>query len=184
MKMIQTAKEEKEKAVAAKTLWTLAFDDENKKVIKEDENAISVLHELQQNGNSETRKAAAGALWELEGKDKHSEESRAKGNKYSNFTQSVLQKARRTHSPKTLTCFVIVSESTQHIMVSYQWDVQDVVIQIRDKLQAVGFKVWMDVDEMGGSTLESMAKAVEDAAVVLICVSHKYKDSPNCRSGK
>ena len=183
--MIQTAKEEEEKAVAAKTLWTLAFDEENKKVIKEDENAISVLHELQQNGNSETaRKAAAGALWELEGKDKHSEESRTKGNKYSNFTQSVLQKARRTHAPKTLTCFVIVSESTQHIMVSYQWDVQDVVIQIRDKLQAVGFKVWMDVDEMGGSTLESMAKAVEGAALVLMCVSHKYKDSPNCRSGK
>ena len=83
-----------------------------------------------------------------------------------------------------MTSFVIVSESTQHIMVSYQWDVQDVAIQIRDKLQAVGFKVWMDVDEMGGSTLESMAKAVEGAALVLICVSHKYKDSPNCRSGK
>ena len=79
MEMIQTAKEEEEKAVAAKTLWTLAFDDENKKAIKEDENAISVLHELQQSENSETRKAAAGALWELEGKDKHSEESRTKG---------------------------------------------------------------------------------------------------------
>lgn len=69
-------------------------------------------------------------------------------------------------------------------MISYQWDVQDVVIQIRNKLQATGFKVWMDIDEMGGSTLESMAKAVEDAAVVLICVSQKYKDSPNCRSGE
>ena len=41
----------------------------------------------------------------------------------------------------------------------------------------------MDVDEMGGSTLESMAKAVENASVVLVCVSQKYKESPNCRSG-
>ncbi|KAJ7380772.1 hypothetical protein OS493_007150 [Desmophyllum pertusum] len=40
----------------------------------------------------------------------------------------------------------------------------------------------MDIDEMGGSTLESMASAVENASVVLVCVSQKYKESPNCRS--
>ena len=68
-------------------------------------------------------------------------------------------------------------------MISYQWDVQNLVIQIKNKLQADGFKVWMDVDEMGGSTLESMARAVENASVVLVCVSQKYKESPNCRSG-
>jgi len=33
------------------------------------------------------------------------------------------------------------------------------------------------------SLLESMACAVEQAAVVLICFSEKYKDSPNCRTG-
>lgn len=30
---------------------------------------------------------------------------------------------------------------------------------------------------MSGSTLEAMAKAVEGSAVVLICVSKKYKES-------
>ena len=69
-------------------------------------------------------------------------------------------------------------------MISYQWDVQTLVIQLKNKLQADGYKVWMDIDEMGGSTLESMAKAVENASVVLVCVSQKYKESPNCRSGK
>ena len=68
-------------------------------------------------------------------------------------------------------------------MISYQWDVQSSMIQLKNKLQADGYKVWMDVDQMGGSTLESMAKAVEDATVVLIGVSQKYKESPNCRSG-
>ena len=68
-------------------------------------------------------------------------------------------------------------------MISYQWDVQKLVIQIKNKLQADGYKVWMDIDEMGGSTLESMARAVENASVVLVCVSQKYKESPNCRSG-
>ena len=58
------------------------------------------------------------------------------------------------------------------------------MIQLKTQLQAQGYKVWMDIDEMGGSTLESMAKAVENASVVLVCVSQKYKESPNCRSGK
>ena len=72
----------------------------------------------------------------------------------------------------------------KHVMISYQWDVQKLMIQLKSKLQAEGYKVWMDIDEMGGSTLESMATAVENASVVLVCVSQKYKESPNCRSGK
>ena len=35
---------------------------------------------------------------------------------------------------------------------------------------------------MRGSTLEAMAKAVENSSVVLVCVSERYKESPNCRS--
>ena len=75
------------------------------------------------------------------------------------------------------------SLETKHVMISYQWDVQKSMIHLKTQLQAQGYKVWMDVDEMGGSTLESMARAVENASVVLVCVSQKYKESPNCRSG-
>ncbi|XP_015771699.1 PREDICTED: uncharacterized protein LOC107350009 [Acropora digitifera] len=67
-------------------------------------------------------------------------------------------------------------------MISYQWDVQKSMIHVRNELQSQGYKVWMDIDEMGGSTLESMARAVENASVVLMGVSQKYKESPNCRS--
>ena len=44
--------------------------------------------------------------------------------------------------------------------------------------------MWIDVERMGGSTLSAMAEAVENAAVVLICMSEKYKQSPNCRLGE
>lgn len=49
--------------------------------------------------------------------------------------------------------------------------------------QNAGYKVWLDIDNMEGSTLEAMAGAVENASVVLVCVTHSYKISPNCRTG-
>ncbi|XP_046330967.2 uncharacterized protein LOC124114439 isoform X2 [Haliotis rufescens] len=72
--------------------------------------------------------------------------------------------------------------NTPHVMISYQWDAQDVMIKVKDRLRQAGFKVWMDVENMSGSTLEAMALAVEKAAVVLICMSDKYKQSPSCRT--
>ena len=69
-------------------------------------------------------------------------------------------------------------------MISYQWDVQKTMIKVKNKLQTAGYKVWMDLEQMGGSTLEAMANAVEKSAVVLVGVSQRYKDSPNCRSGE
>ncbi len=71
----------------------------------------------------------------------------------------------------------------QHLMISYQWDEQPTMLKIRDALKKEGYKVWMDVDKLGGSTLEAMAAGIENAAVVLIAVSRKYKQSVNCRSG-
>ncbi|KAL9979634.1 hypothetical protein ACROYT_G017319 [Oculina patagonica] len=157
VKMLQSAQDNEEKLNACNTLWTLAFDKENGKEIKNNESAIAELKNLLTVENSEIKRAAAGVLWECEGKEKHAEEKQ----------QSVTEQQ---------------ATDTKHVMISYQWDVQRHVIQLKNKLQADGYKVWMDIDEMGGSTLESMARAVENASVVLVCVSQKYKESPNCRS--
>ena len=73
---------------------------------------------------------------------------------------------------------------SEHIMISYQWANQKILIKIRDEMRKKGYNVWMDIDQMGGSTLAAMAEAVEKASVVLVCVSQKYKDSPNCRAGE
>ncbi|XP_077984869.1 uncharacterized protein LOC144439456 [Glandiceps talaboti] len=69
-----------------------------------------------------------------------------------------------------------------HVMISYNWDVQNRVIRLKDKLSAAGYNVWMDIEKMGGSTLEAMADAVQNADVVLICMAEKYKYSNPCRS--
>ena len=148
--VIKTSNEDEEKASATRALWMLAFDDNNKEKVRQEEGAMDILHQLQQSKNSEVQKAAAGALWEIEGKTaRHLERIESTGN---------------------------------HVMISYQWDSQEVLVEVKNRLQASGYRVWMDLEQMKGSTLEAMAEAVENASVVLVCVSRRYKESQNCRS--
>lgn len=75
-------------------------------------------------------------------------------------------------------------EQSNHIriMMSYCWDNQETIKNITAQLRASGpFQVWIDVDHMCGSTLDSMARAVEEADIVLMGVSSGYKASTNCR---
>ena len=78
----------------------------------------------------------------------------------------------------------LVHAKAQHIMISYQWDSQETIVQVKDKLRSAGFDVWIDIEEMSGSTLESMASAVECCTFFLMAISRKYFESPNCRAGK
>jgi len=36
------------------------------------------------------------------------------------------------------------------VFISYQWDNQDDVQGMRDKLERAGFSCWMDIGQMGG----------------------------------
>jgi hypothetical protein len=69
----------------------------------------------------------------------------------------------------------------KHIMMSYNWDHQSVIKRIHAALVQRGYRMWIDVEQMKGSTVDAMSLAVEDAAVVLIGVSRAYKESTNCR---
>ena len=72
--MLQNAKGDDERLNACNTLWSLAFDADNRKEIVNDDYAIFELKKLLTSENSEIKRAAAGALWECEGKEKHAEE--------------------------------------------------------------------------------------------------------------
>ena len=72
--MLQKAEDDTERLNACKTLWTLAFDEENRNEINGIESAIAELRKLLTSKNNELKKAAGGALWECEGKKKHAEE--------------------------------------------------------------------------------------------------------------
>ena len=50
---------------------------------------------------------------------------------------------------------------------------------MKDELRSAGFNVWIDVEKIEGSTLQSMASAVENCAVFVMAVSRKYIEQIN-----
>ncbi|XP_074615176.1 uncharacterized protein LOC141874718 isoform X1 [Acropora palmata] len=73
-------------------------------------------------------------------------------------------------------------DSEEHVMISYQWDTQETMLRLKTELESKGLRVWMDVEQMKGSILETMARAIEKSSLILIAMSRKYQNSPNCRS--
>ena len=74
------------------------------------------------------------------------------------------------------------SEQQKHIMISYNTGSRELILKIKEKLEAFNFKIWIDVNDIHGSSLESMAGAIENSFVVLICVSERYRESINCQA--
>lgn len=68
-------------------------------------------------------------------------------------------------------------------MISYNWGSKVTVFKIHEGLERNGFRVWIDRNEMKGSIVDSIAEGVENAEVLLMCVSPKYKESKYCRAG-
>jgi hypothetical protein len=74
-----------------------------------------------------------------------------------------------------------INEPQQHVMISYNWDHQEVILRVVAAVRQRGYVVWVDTEQMRGSTVDTMAKAVEGCAVMLIGISRAYKESSNCR---
>jgi hypothetical protein len=72
--------------------------------------------------------------------------------------------------------------STGHIMISYNFASRAICLEIKKKLESRGYKIWIDVEEIHGSSLDAMAKAVENSFCVLMCVTEKYRQSVNCQA--
>jgi hypothetical protein len=118
---------------------------------------MDALRLLCEAGAEESQKRARGALFELD------EEARAR-----------MYTARSTDAGGG-------SQKPKHVMISYNWDHQAVILRVVKALQLCGYRMWVDVEQMKGSTVDTMSLAVEDAEVVLIGVSRAYKESTNCR---
>ncbi|CAF1593611.1 unnamed protein product, partial [Didymodactylos carnosus] len=76
----------------------------------------------------------------------------------------------------------MATNDKKHVMLSYQWDNKELVLGIYNYLKAQNIRVWMDVQGgMKTHLAESMAEAVENAAVICCFLTPKYQESKNCK---
>ena len=85
--MINRALSENEKMEAVGALWVLAFDEDNRTKMRETEGLVDLLKSLKDSDNDEVQKAASGALWEIVGKESHSESIEGR---YNNLVVQIL----------------------------------------------------------------------------------------------
>nr|XP_054771677.1 uncharacterized protein LOC129279601 [Lytechinus pictus] len=196
--MLQDGNPVEEQKSAMEALWTLSFHPKNKNAILKEKGCLEIVREFKK--SEYLCRSSTAILWNV-GEETHatltkkSKDSSRKP-KPDDRETSPLKSQGAAKEDNIANMETINNNnyaengeddeeeeiSTNHVMLSYQWDVQKQILKVKELLQADGYKVWMDVDQMGGSTLEAMASAVENAMVVLICFSEKYKNSPACRT--
>ncbi|XP_078483665.1 uncharacterized protein LOC100182841 [Ciona intestinalis] len=151
-KMLEENGSKEEHNVATHCLWTLSFHKDNKDKIRQEPGILNAVYRIQSDPSSEPPSKRS-----CEG------------------ILFILDEQKHVN-------LQVEMNESQHVMISYQWDVQPMMLQVRDKLKENKFKVWIDVDRVEGSILSAMADAVENASVVVVAMSEKYKNSNPCRT--
>ncbi|CAC5419666.1 unnamed protein product [Mytilus coruscus] len=151
-----------EQTLTARVLWTMTFDDDVAKEVKASKALLDKLEILSKSSDKAVRSNVKGLLYNID----HRCKKKVKA-KHQFFAEQKPSKAAK--------------QQEKHLFISYSWKEKEIVLKLKDLLQDKGLPIWIDTEQMRGSTLQAMAEAVENAALVLICMSESYKHSPNCR---
>ncbi|XP_072022129.1 uncharacterized protein [Amphiura filiformis] len=175
-----------------KGLSHLVLNDSNKKVVFKSGGVTTINRMLKSDFTAEEQCLAAGTLWKLAFDDtvKQSDEIKESLRGLKPLTTSDNHDLRTTSRSAIWQITAQPSEDKhtgkkqegQHIMISYNWTHQKLALALRDELERADYRIWIDVDKMQDDILEAMAKAVNNSAAVLICMSQQYYESQSCRS--
>ena len=63
-----------------------------------------------------------------------------------------------------------IRSNNKQIMISYNRESRDIILKIKNELEnlQIGFKICIDFEDINGSILESMSKAIEQSQCVII----------------
>ena len=67
------------------------------------------------------------------------------------------------------------------IFLSYQWDKKSTVEKLHENLNAKGFTIWRDVEQLKyGNLFDRLASGIENSKVFVCCITKNYIDSKSC----
>ena len=136
-------------------LWQLCFDINVAEDIRNDYKLYSIIQGVSfLKKPEELLKSCNGMIWLMDEKYK--------------------PKKEKVSVPKVMT-------KSKHIMISYNSKSKEMCLKIKTALEKEGYKIWIDVVNIHGSSLEAMANAIEESYCVLMCMTARYKQSANCR---
>lgn len=156
-----------EKEYAIRLLYQLSFDKRIADLIREDSKLVDSINNL----NESTSKAndfqvytklleyCKGIIWNIETKNNVNRTQTP-------VSTATAEKSKDNEDP---------GEKQHQIMISYNSANRDMCLNIKKELEALGFKIWIDVENIHGSSLEAMALAIENSDCILICMTEKYK---------
>jgi hypothetical protein len=173
-------------------LWQLCFDKQIALDVKEDNALFDFISNLagseSKSNERNVQKYASGILWMINKKLNASSPTECQANNQNEnqvvkFSGEQQQVPTQNDESNVINIKSIASVFiNKHIMISYNRDSRDLCLQIKGELESLGYRIWIDVEDIHGSSLESMAKAIEDSFCVLMCMTEKYKQSTNCRA--
>jgi len=135
-------------------LWSCAINNSQAiNTLQQDTKLMTRVNQLfdnaKDNENSSLKKAAEGLIWKVEKEDK--------------FKQQQIEEAERKQQEKkrkaqeTGTEEEDEEEEQYDCMVSYSWADMDLAHRIFHHLtEKLGYKVWLDQEQMHGSTIQAM----------------------------
>ena len=68
-----------------------------------------------------------------------------------------------------------------HIFISYSHQNSKRAMQLRDMLRERGLPVWFDAEAIRGNSIEAMVLGLNDARLVIMCLSDGYRQSDFCK---
>ncbi|OWF45802.1 uncharacterized protein LOC110456578 [Mizuhopecten yessoensis] len=178
-----------ETIAAVRTIWELIFDENNRIKVKNDTEFVEKLKDLKHSTTAELVEVASYACFVID--DSEDADTFFEDELKHNISDSMVPSKKKIWSkpsavPPSTSPVVekhpVSQEKPGHVMLSYNWAHQPVLLKVYDSLKTAGFPLWMDVYNMKGNVLDAMSQAVLDSEIVVICASEQYGNSANCRT--
>ncbi|CAF1609717.1 unnamed protein product [Adineta ricciae] len=160
---LRCALEEKFDPVKAKLpslqiLLALSFNDEFATSLKNNTTFMAHVLKLKTSSDENLQRIATALIWQLETTSETKDE----------------QKEMDHQSSKS-------NKKQYDIMISYSHSDDKLCHQILQRLEQEKFNIWIDFQKVHGNLTDTIAEAIENSEIVLICMSDAYKQSPVCK---